>query len=188
MTCPVSDNCTNITAFVNYEHFDGVSDSKMKPLLHSIIPPATIFCASTADTFILKVDLDENDIPSVSNDSQKSGVDDLTLQQMIVLRSGVWRTSNVISNKTRWKYGFIWNDQKHGVVFKNLRNCLMKNDIKVLPIGSSHMRKNFDLMIEFLRVDLGVQIDSSQNSSVYDGLSWGLNYNATVLAKDQNTL
>jgi hypothetical protein len=45
MTCPVSDDCTNITAFVNYEHFDGVSDSKMKPLLHSITPPATTFCS-----------------------------------------------------------------------------------------------------------------------------------------------
>eukprot|EP00596_Hydrurales_sp_CCMP1899_P001411 CAMPEP_0119036350 /NCGR_PEP_ID=MMETSP1177-20130426/4030_1 /TAXON_ID=2985 /ORGANISM="Ochromonas sp, Strain CCMP1899" /LENGTH=110 /DNA_ID=CAMNT_0006996113 /DNA_START=628 /DNA_END=957 /DNA_ORIENTATION=- len=109
MTCAVSDSCTNITAFVNYEHFDGVSDSKMKPLLHSIVPPSTTFCANRASAFILKVDLDENDIPSVSDGSRN----DMNLNQIIVRRSGVWRTSNDLSNETRWKYDFIWNDQKN---------------------------------------------------------------------------
>jgi hypothetical protein len=187
MTCPVSDDCTNITAFVSYEHFEGVSDLKMKPILHSIVPPSTTFCSSNLNPSILKSDLDKKIFSSFINDSKKfvaykNGFD---LEQIIVMRSGVWRKSNDVSNETRWKYDFIWNHQKHRVVYNNLRNFLIKNEIKVAFIGSSHMRENVDLMTESLRLDAGIKIGSDQNSSIYNGTSWGLKYEGTVLAKDQ---
>jgi hypothetical protein len=119
-----------------------------------------------------------------SNISKKFLNKDLKLKQIIVMRSGKWRKSNDISNETRWKYDFIWTDQKHRIVYNNLRDFLMKNEIKVHMIGSSHMRENFDLMMESLRINGGFKIGG--NSSVYDGLNWGLKYNATLLAKDQN--
>jgi hypothetical protein len=100
------------------------------------------------------------------------------------MRSGKWRKSNDISNETRYKYDFIWTDLNHRIGYNNLRDYLMNNEIKVHMIGSSHMRENFDLIMESLRVDSGFKIGS--NSSVYDGLNWGLKYNATLLAKDQN--
>lgn len=176
VTCPVNHACTNLTAFVEYEHFDGVSDNKITPMLHHIIPPSTEFCSRSSKFFI-----DSN----INGTSIRSNS---TSQQIIVMKSGVWQRSNDISNDTRRKYDFIWTDQKRRVIYNDLETYLKKYKLMVHLLGDSNMRENHNLIIENLRLDRlnnGSILTYEQNTSFYGGSNWGLNYTGVVFSTQQ---
>lgn len=178
MTCPSSSSCINITAYVNYEHFDGVADKKIMPIIYGIFPPSTFICA-TGFPNILKI-LNKN----ISiDDNDEKGIVHVNNLNMLFMNPGVWRRSNSTSNETRWKYDWIYRNQKERIVFSNLESYLKKQEIKIHFIGSSHMRENYDLLLESLRLDrVKANTSNINNLSSYSGLNWGLNYSTPVLA------
>ena len=181
VTCAGGGKCLKITAYVNYEHFMGLSETaSLRPALHYLVPPLTTLCSSEESANQAKKIGNLSSMP----DSRISSEMAKTVKQVVHFHRGVWRcnlsTVGGLGGDSKHLYEWFWDGQSQRVKFLNLSSYLKGERLMVHTIGASHMRESYSFLINSY-----IENSTSKVSNFYGGSDWGIHSAFVAMAVHQ---